>query len=42
MNMKNNQEMERIYFFEGEVRGEDSSWKPDKSLFILGISRENA
>ena len=28
-------------FFEGEGRGEDSNWKPEKSLFILGISREN-
>jgi hypothetical protein len=28
--------------FEGEGRGEDATWKPEKSLLILGISRENA
>ena len=45
-NAKRHQELltlvKEYIFFEGEGRGEDSSWKPEKSLFILGISRENA
>lgn len=29
-------------FFEGEGIGEDPKWKPELSLFILGITQENA
>ncbi len=28
--------------FEGEGRGSDDKWKPELSLLILGISKENA
>jgi hypothetical protein len=45
-NLKRHQELLNLVkeyrFFEGEGRGEDSSWKPEKSLFILGIDREKA
>ncbi|MEK7434290.1 MAG: DUF3293 domain-containing protein [Cyanobacteriota bacterium] len=29
-------------FFEGEGKGENSEWKPEKSILIIGISKENA
>jgi len=45
-NLKRHQELLNLVieycFFEGEGRGEDSTWKPEKSLFILGITREKA
>lgn len=31
-----------LTFFEGEGRGEDPSWEPERSCFVLGASRELA
>ena len=34
--------MKAYKYFEGEGIGEDLSWKPEKSLLVIGINRENA
>jgi hypothetical protein len=45
-NSKRHQELKNdvssLTFFEGQGVGEDPAWKPEKSLLILGLSRQSA
>lgn len=35
-------ELSNYFVFEGEGRGSDPKWEPEKSLLIVGIARNNA
>jgi hypothetical protein len=45
-NSKRHQELKKdvscLTFFEGQGVGEDPTWKPERSLLILGLSRQSA